>query len=66
MGTLLTIIGFGWALIGIINFANTNNFQTPGNEFALGFSLMLHVGVYLFPGLVVGSLGLLLRKKRNA
>lgn len=64
MGTLITFIGFGWFFVGVVNFLMVNNF-TAGNESVLGMSLIMHVMFYFFPGIIVGSLGMLLRRSKK-
>lgn len=66
MGTLLAIVGFGWAALGLANLigmftkigANQTGIATLG--------LMINVLLFVLPGLIVGGIGLMLRRRRHA
>ena len=71
MGWILTIVGFGWAIIGLFTLRNflskSVGGTTPSEWGALGLTLTFLI--YLGPGLLIGGLGALMvvvgRKKRS-
>lgn len=67
MGTLLKVIGGGWALLGVLlQFGVCANVQgsdeTRGG--AVAFGLVFAMLVFILPGLVLAGIGALVSKKQ--
>lgn len=67
MGTILIIIGYGWAAIGGIDIMRIiDNPVAPSvNETYLGFVIIGHLCLYWIPGLLVGGIGSLLNHRKH-
>ena len=64
MGTLLQVIGFGWALLGFGNLVGMFSKDIGQGLQILG--LMFNVLLFILPGLVVGGLGTVMNNRRKA
>ena len=67
MGILLMVVGYGWALLGFVHLVKYVGFAelAPGNEVGLTVIIFIDIILYILPGLAVGGLGGLLRKKAS-
>ena len=64
MGTLLQVIGFGWALLGLGNLVGM--FGKGPSEGLATFGLLLNVVLFILPGLGLGALGTMLKRRGAA
>lgn len=55
MGWFLSIVGFGWALLGVANCAGT--LSNDPSEGIMMLSFMVNGGMFLLPGLIIGGIG---------
>lgn len=62
MGILLMIVGYGWALIGAGNLVMAP-WETMGSGWGVA-SLMFNGLLFILPGLGVGALGQVLRRRQ--
>lgn len=61
MGSLLKLVGLGWAALGVVYMYSLT--QESSNETTLGFGLMIAMLLFILPGLVVGGLGSIADKR---
>jgi hypothetical protein len=64
VGTVLQVIGFGWALLGFGNLIGMFSKEVGEGLQILG--LMVNVLLFILPGLVVGGLGTVMKGRRKA
>ena len=64
MGILLMIVGYGWAFLGFMNFIIGDFSELSENMIA--FAVILNVGIYFAPGLIVGGIGTMIHRKKKS
>jgi RNA polymerase subunit RPABC4/transcription elongation factor Spt4 len=62
MGYLLVFLGYGWAILGLINFVSV--FDSGNTEMFLAGVLIMHIILY-GPGLIVGGIGSIIISTQN-
>ena len=65
MGLLLMVVGYGWALLGLANIVTHPGWATGSSETSIAISIIINAVLFILPGLVVGAMGGLLRKKAS-
>jgi hypothetical protein len=62
MAILMQIIGFGWAILGAANLIGM--FSKDVGEGIATIGLLVNVLLFILPGLVVGSMGVNMKKRQ--
>jgi len=67
MGTVLLVIGLGWALLGVLNLVGgLGELEKQGfGDTAKGFALIFNMTLLILPGLVLAGIGQGLRRRRR-
>lgn len=63
MATLMQVIGYGWALLGLGNIVGMMG-QGPGEGVA-AFGLVVNVVLFILPGLGLGAAGTALKRRSS-
>lgn len=71
IGIVLMVVGFGWAILGLVNviwgIGNLTSLGGPALGAAGGvIALMINMVIFILPGLVVGGIGTMIHSKHRA
>lgn len=64
MATVLQVVGFGWAVLGMANLFGM--FSKGVSEGVATFGLLINVLLFILPGLAIGGIGTMMKNRAKA